>query len=162
MEKLDMGRFVLALLVVSFFSQSDVVMRRSNGCPLSSGGSECKPCLRPGSEPGKETYNKSPDVTEITLEKSELHIPPRKENEPRPVFSDELMVGVTVTAEDPEGDVLTYNYTISGGRIVGTGKKVSWSLNGLQPGTYTITAGVDDGCGVCGKTKSETITVIQD
>ena len=157
-----MTRFVFVLLVVLFFSQSDVSIRHSSGCPLGPGSTECKPCLRPGSEPGKETYNKSPDVTEIALERSELHIPPKKENELKPAFSNELMVGVTVTAEDPEGDPLIHNYTISGGRIVGTGSKVSWNLNGVQPGTYTITSGVDDGCGICGKTKSETITVIQD
>jgi len=51
---------------------------------------------------------------------------------------------------------------ISGGRIVGTGAKVFWNLNGLLPGTYTITAGVDDGCGVCGKTVTQSLTVVQD
>jgi hypothetical protein len=57
--------------------------------------------------------------------------------------------------------VLTYNYTVSGGRIVGQGANVSWDLTGAQPGTYTITAGVDDGCGVCGKTQTRTITVTE-
>jgi hypothetical protein len=66
---------------------------------------------------------------------------------------------VTTTAVDPENDVLTYNYTVSGGRIVGTGANVSWDLTGAAPGTYTITAGVDDGCGVCGQTQTRTITV---
>jgi hypothetical protein len=68
---------------------------------------------------------------------------------------------VTTTAVDPENDVLTYNYTVSGGRIVGQGANVSWDLTGAQPGTYTITAGVDDGCGVCGKTQTRTITVTE-
>jgi hypothetical protein len=44
------------------------------------------PACVPGSEPGKETYNKSPDVTEITLEKSELHIPPRRKTNQGPFF----------------------------------------------------------------------------
>jgi hypothetical protein len=66
---------------------------------------------------------------------------------------------VTTTAVDPENDVLTYNYTVSGGRIVGTGASVSWDLSGVQPGSYTITAGVDDGCGICGKTETRTITI---
>ncbi len=69
------------------------------------------------------------------------------------------MVNVTTTAVDPENDVLTYNYTVSGGRIVGTGANVSWDLTGAPTGTYTITAGVDDSCGVCGTTQTKTITV---
>lgn len=68
-------------------------------------------------------------------------------------------VGITVKASDPENDVLTYNYTVSGGRITGQGANVNWDLSGLRAGTYTITAGVDDGCGTCGKTVTETIVV---
>jgi hypothetical protein len=70
-----------------------------------------------------------------------------------------MSVNVTTDAVDPENDVLTYQYNVSGGRIVGQGANVSWDLTGAQPGTYTITAGVDDGCGVCGKTQTRTITV---
>lgn len=68
-------------------------------------------------------------------------------------------VGVSTKASDPEGDTLVYNYTVSGGRIVGQGANVNWDLSGVRPGTYTVTAGVDDGCGVCGKTQTKTITV---
>ena len=32
-------------------------------------------------------------------------------------------------------------------------------MSGATPGTYTITAGVDDSCGVCGQTQTKTITV---
>ena len=49
--------------------------------------------------------------------------------------------------------------TVSGGRIVGSGANVTWDLSGVQPGTYTITSAVDNGCGFCGKTVTETITV---
>jgi hypothetical protein len=69
------------------------------------------------------------------------------------------VVGVTTTAKDPDGDALTYNYATSAGRIVGSGANVNWDLSGLRPGTYTITASVDDGCGFCGKTQTKTITV---
>lgn len=51
-------------------------------------------------------------------------------------------------------DVLTYNYTVSAGKIVGSGANVVWDLSGVKPGSYTITAGVDNGCGVCGATKT--------
>ncbi|HXG85870.1 MAG TPA: hypothetical protein VNI84_17755 [Pyrinomonadaceae bacterium] len=75
------------------------------------------------------------------------------------VCSDDMTVTVRTTAVDPENDVLTYNYTVSGGRIVGQGANVDWDLTGAAPGTYTITAGVDDSCGVCGQTQTRTITV---
>jgi len=37
---------------------------------------------------------------------------------------------------------------------------VKWDLSGVAPGTYSITAGVDDGCGNCGKTQLPRVTVI--
>ncbi len=73
--------------------------------------------------------------------------------------NDSQTVKVSTSASDAENDVLTYNYTVSGGRIVGTGANVDWDLSGVKAGTYTITTGVDDGCGVCGKTETKTITV---
>ncbi len=72
---------------------------------------------------------------------------------------DDKTVNVRTSASDDESDPLTYNYTVSGGRIVGQGANVSWDLSGVGPGTYTITAGVDDGCGVCGESKTATVTV---
>ena len=68
-------------------------------------------------------------------------------------------IDISTTAVDPENDVLTYNYTVSVGKIVGTGAKVVWDLSGVPPGTHTITAGVDDGCGLCGQTKTMTVVV---
>lgn len=75
------------------------------------------------------------------------------------VCNDSTTVSVSTTASDPEGDVLTYNYTVSGGRIIGSGANVQWDLSGLGKGTYTITAGVDDGCGLCGQTQTKTVTI---
>ena len=158
-----MARYAFVLLAFTFFSQSDLLIDRSEGCMFLDGDPQCKPCLRPGSgEPGKEIHNKPPDVVDVVLEKSELHAPPKKDDEQRPPQTNELTVNVSTTAVDPEGDVLTYNYTISGGRIIGTGANVRWDLNRVQPGTYTITAGVDDGCGICGKTMTQSIVVVQD
>jgi hypothetical protein len=110
-----------------------------------------------------EVVNQFANVTNLTL--SETTVTGRCAAGFRPregvVCSDDMEVGVTTTAVDPENDVLTYNYTVSGGRIVGQGANVSWDLTGAQPGTYTITAGVDDGCGVCGTTQTRTITVAE-
>jgi hypothetical protein len=69
-----------------------------------------------------------------------------------------IVVAAKAESSDPT-DVLTYNYTVSGGKVVGSGANVVWDLSGVKPGNYTITAGADNGCGVCGTTKTETITV---
>lgn len=72
-------------------------------------------------------------------------------------------IKVKTVAADPENDVLTYVYNVSGnvsgGKIIGTGAEVIWDLSNVVAGTYKITAGVDDGCGVCGKTVTKTIVI---
>ncbi|HLA96020.1 MAG TPA: hypothetical protein VK612_09880, partial [Pyrinomonadaceae bacterium] len=109
----------------------------------------------------EDKVNGFADVTALTLSDSEIKggcqpgfVP--KEGQ---TCNESTSITVATTAVDPENDVLTYNYTVSGGRIVGTGANVTWDLSGAQPGTYTITSGVDDGCGLCGKTQTQTVTV---
>ncbi|HEX8286927.1 MAG TPA: hypothetical protein VF556_02970, partial [Pyrinomonadaceae bacterium] len=110
-----------------------------------------------------EIINQPANVTSVTLSESRVTLPCATGFRPRAgvTCSDDMSVNVTTTAVDPENDVLTYNYTVSGGRVVGQGANVSWDLTGVRPGTYTITAGVDDGCGVCGQTQTQTITVAE-
>lgn len=72
---------------------------------------------------------------------------------------DDKIVDVTTSALDAEGDPLTYNYTVTGGRIIGQGSNVSWDLSGLEAGSYVITAGVDDGLGLLGEAKSVAVIV---
>jgi hypothetical protein len=117
----------------------------------------CKPCKRPNS--GED--NKSPNVTELTLSQTEITTSCPSGQAPREgaVCGDKMNTQVSTTAVDPEKDVVTYSYTVTGGRVVGQGSKVTWDLTGIAPGTYTITAGVDDGCGICGQTQTQTITV---
>ncbi len=90
------------------------------------------------------------------------------------------LVKVWTLAADPENDVLTFNFSVTGGKILNareyTGKEVStftvsgdvlqksryeviWDLSNVPPGEYSITAGVDDGCGVCGQTKTQKVQV---
>jgi len=157
-----MVRIAFVLFAVAVFIQADLSRHAfgcSNGNDRVKGQDGCKPCLRPGSEPGKETENKPPDVTDIELDKTELQRPPQKEGSPKDEYERGMTVSVKTTAKDPEGDVLTYNYTISGGRIVGTGANVAWDLNWVMPGTYTITAAVDDGCGLCGAKVTKSVVV---
>jgi hypothetical protein len=94
-------------------------------------------------------------ATEITASCSAVEPRQNKEcsNSPR-------ILNVSASSNMPEDeDWLVFIYTVSGGRIVGEGKDVMWDLSDVKPGTYTITAKVDDGCGVCGETKTKTVEV---
>lgn len=68
-------------------------------------------------------------------------------------------ISVKTIAADPENDVLSYIYTVSGGKIIGKGAEVIWDLATASSGTYTINAAVDDGCGICGKTVTKTVII---
>jgi len=108
-----------------------------------------------------EVVNLPPNVTNLTVSDSEITLPcPPGSSSASGGCNDSTSVTVTTTAVDPEGDVLTYNYTTSAGHVVGTGATVSWDLSGVAPGSYTITAGVDDGCGICGKTMTQTVNIV--
>ena len=104
--------------------------------------------------------NQVANVNSVTLSNSTITIgcPPGFRSRSG-ACNDNRTIGVATSASDPENDVLTYNYTVSGGRIVGSGANVDWDLSGAQPGTYTITTAVNDGCGVCGKTDTRTVTI---
>jgi hypothetical protein len=54
-------------------------------------------------------------------------------------------VTLTSNAADPDNDTLLYTYSVTGGKISGDGRSVSWDLSGLQPGTYTGSVEVNDG-----------------
>lgn len=101
------------------------------------------------------------NVDSVTVSDSEIVLPcPPGQRSKSGGCNDNTTVNVATSASDKENDVLTYNYTVSGGRIVGSGANVQWDLSGLQPGSYTVTAGVDDGCGLCGKTQTQTVRVV--
>ena len=144
-----MSRFLIGLAAVWIFASGFGSAKTWEcGDPLS-GQRDCKPCKRPDG-----SLNHSPNVTSLTLDKLQIRL---KDPQPGPPPDEtprlpELMVNVATNAEDAENDVLDYYYVVSAGRIVGSGSNVQWDLNGVPPGTYTITARVDDSCGVCGKT----------
>ena len=56
-------------------------------------------------------------------------------------------VTMHVTANSPDSLPLTYSYTATGGAAEGTGPDARWNSSGVNPGSYTITAKVDDGKG---------------
>ncbi|MEQ1604755.1 MAG: hypothetical protein ABL999_07785 [Pyrinomonadaceae bacterium] len=107
-----------------------------------------------------EVVNQPANVDSVTLSDMTITLPCRPGTTSKSgACNDSKTISVATRASDPENDVLTYNYTVSGGRIVGTGANVQWDLSSAQVGTYTIVTGVDDGCGVCGKTDTKTIRV---
>lgn len=111
----------------------------------------------------EDVVNQFANVTALSVSDSTITLgcPPGFVPAEGEVCNESTTVSVTTTAVDPENDILTYNYTVSGGRIVGSGANVSWDLSGLAPGSYTITAGVDDGCGLCGQTQTQTVVVAE-
>jgi len=56
-----------------------------------------------------------------------------------------LTVQLTATYSDPDNDTLLYTWSVSGGKLSGEGKMVSWDLMGVNPGTYTASVEVNDG-----------------
>jgi len=54
-------------------------------------------------------------------------------------------VQLTANASDPDNDQLLYTWSVTGGRLSGEGKTVTWDLTGVANGTYTATVEVNDG-----------------
>lgn len=106
---------------------------------------------RPPNGPA-DVVNLNLSLTEITASCNSESSNQNCSNEVRSIF-------VSTLGKDPENDVLTYDYKISGGKIIGQDANVVWDLSGAKPGTYTITAAVDDGCGLCGKSITKTVIV---
>ena len=115
---------------------------------------ECKPCKRPDG-----TLNHAPNVTDLVLDRNEIRLPDQVPGQPADSLPP-VLINVATNAIDAENDVLDYSYVVSAGRIVGSGSAVQWDLSGVGPGNYTITAKVDDSCGVCGATKTKLIRLL--
>jgi len=56
------------------------------------------------------------------------------------------VVSISVSANDADGDQLTYQYQVNGGAVSGSGPSVSWTAPS-QAGTYSVTVTVMDGEG---------------
>jgi hypothetical protein len=102
--------------------------------------------------------NQAPTVTLATSESALMLACPPGMRATNCTPSSDYVVNLTANASDPDGDTLLYTYSSTGGRITGDGANVTWDLTGVQPGTYTATVEVDDGCG-CVSFSSTTVTV---
>lgn len=106
--------------------------------------------------------NSAPEVKSLVLDKTTLKLPcPPGSRSFSGSCTDDMRVKVSAEVFDAENDKIIYQYTVTGGRIVGEGANVYWDLNGVRPGIYTITAAADDGFGFNGKTKTAEITVAE-
>lgn len=77
-----------------------------------------------------EVINRAPMITSFTVDQSNI--------------SPLDVVNLQVEATDPNGDSLTYTWTVTGGTIEGTGNLVTWQAP-EDEGTYTVTITVSDG-----------------
>lgn len=109
-------------------------------------------------EPISCGVNTSANVTDVYLSATEVFSSCNNLNDIN-CLDGNAKIFVLTLAEDLENDVLVYDYKVSGGKILGAGDKISWDLSGVPAGKYTITAGVDDGTGVTGKTITKTVVV---
>jgi hypothetical protein len=54
-------------------------------------------------------------------------------------------VDLTADARDPDNDTLLYTWSVTGGKLTGEGRTVTWDLSGVNAGTYTASVEVNDG-----------------
>lgn len=54
-------------------------------------------------------------------------------------------VTLVADATDPDNDQLLYTWSVTGGRLSGEGRQVTWDLTGVADGTYTASVEVNDG-----------------
>jgi len=54
-------------------------------------------------------------------------------------------VTLVADASDVDNDQLLYTWSVTGGRLSGEGRQVTWDLTGVANGTYTATVEVNDG-----------------
>ena len=54
-------------------------------------------------------------------------------------------VTLVANASDVDNDQLLYTWSVTGGRLSGEGRQVTWDLTGVANGTYTATVEVNDG-----------------
>lgn len=149
--------FVFLLVAVSL-----VVMVSSNSTAVAVQNQPAFLTPTPTPQPAAE-------IERIETDKNEVIIPFPQEWKKRyssgafaKCFSDDEswgLITIETIVRNPQSVSLVYGYTVSGGRIIGQGKKVVWDLKGVRPGVYTIEAAIDYGLGFVDKPKSANITV---
>ena len=90
-------------------------------------------CVQPNPTEGNSNGNRPPEINSITTD---------------PVF---ITVGtttnITIDASDPDGDALSYSWTVALGDIIGSGNKVKYTAAYCCVGVNTIHIEVKDSKG---------------
>jgi hypothetical protein len=89
--------------------------------------------------------NQAPTVSSVTPSISAVHraCPPEQGTSANCPTATE--VTLVANATDPDNDQLLYTWSVTGGRLSGEGRQVTWDLSGVANGTYTATVEVNDG-----------------
>ncbi len=89
--------------------------------------------------------NVAPTVS-LSASTSSIMLPcPEGRTSPDCTPSPSREVQLMAQATDPDNDTLLYAWSVTGGRISGEGRQVTWDLSGVNPGSYTATVTVNDG-----------------
>ena len=89
--------------------------------------------------------NEAPQILEVTASSGSIlrDCQPRTRSDScTPTDSEETLVAKAI---DPDGDRLLYTWSITGGRLSGEGRQVTWDLSGVANGSYRATVEVNDG-----------------
>ncbi len=89
--------------------------------------------------------NRAPTVTSVVPSISSIlrQCPPGTSSATCTPTSSE--VTLVANASDPDNDQLLYTWSVTGGRLSGEGRQVTWDLSGAGVGSYTATVEVNDG-----------------
>jgi Bacterial Ig domain len=102
--------------------------------------------------------NQPPTVTGVTTSMASVLRPCPEGTSSTTCTATGSEVTLVANATDPENDQLLYTWSVTGGRLTGEGRQVTWDLTGVQNGTYTATVEVNDG-NMHKATGSATVTV---
>ena len=89
--------------------------------------------------------NTAPSVSSVTPSIASILRPcppPTSSTSCTPTGSEVTLVA---NASDPDNDQLLYTWSVTGGRLSGEGRQVTWDLSGVANGSYTATVEVNDG-----------------
>lgn len=98
------------------------------------------------------------ETDEIVLDKNEICSPCPPGERPNEDSDCDINMMIEVSAVHFNDRNFHYNYTVSGGRIIGEGGKVSWDLTGAQPGTYQISIDIENKLSGLQKKETKLIT----
>jgi hypothetical protein len=164
-EKIEMITRIGFVSIFAFLTLLTIISARYNttsiGAHMSpvqdpaASGSRCSIELRADRCTRSTGGNQRPEIRAI-VSKSEIVLPcPETKSSASCSSGDNQRVQLQTCALDKDFDKLLYTYASSGGRITGDGQEVTWDLRGVQPGTYSTSVEVDDGCGCVSYTSVE-------